>query len=97
MLLAIVNPSAEIREGFENFSVLTTDGRRLNGFLVDRDNQLVVLRGTDGQNVVLEQGEIDDMRAAGQSLMPDGLLDKLTDEQVRDLFAYLRSTQPLNN
>ena len=27
--------------------------------------------------------------------MPEGLLDNLTAQQVRDLFAYLRSTQPL--
>jgi hypothetical protein len=29
------------------------------------------------------------------SLMPEGLLDTLTEQQTRDLFAYLRSTQPL--
>ena len=27
--------------------------------------------------------------------MPEGLLNDLSDQQVRDLFAYLRSTQPL--
>jgi len=32
-----------------------------------------------------------------KSLMPEGLLRDLTDQQVRDLFAYLRSTQPLND
>jgi len=35
------------------------------------------------------------MKAAGVSLMPEGLLDTFNDQQVRDLFAYLRSTQPL--
>jgi hypothetical protein len=28
--------------------------------------------------------------------MPEGLLDGLRDQEVRDLFAYLRSAQPLN-
>ena len=37
------------------------------------------------------------MKAAGMSLMPEGLLDPLSEQQVRDLFAYLRSTQPLAN
>ena len=27
--------------------------------------------------------------------MPEGLLKDLSEQQVRDLFAYLRSTQPL--
>jgi putative heme-binding domain-containing protein len=97
LLLHIVNPSAEIREGYEGFVIETTDDRTLTGFLVERDRATVVLRGLDGQNVTLQQQEILEMKAAGLSLMPEGLLDGLPDQQVRDLFAYLRSTQPLAN
>ena len=32
---------------------------------------------------------------AGRSLMPEGLLDDLSDEQLRGLFAYLRISQPI--
>jgi putative membrane-bound dehydrogenase-like protein len=96
MLLHIVNPSAEIREGFETYLATTQDGRSLTGFMVERDNRMVVLRTTDGQDIRLERANLDDLRALPQSLMPEGLLDGLADQQVRDLFAYLRSTQPLN-
>jgi putative heme-binding domain-containing protein len=95
MLLAIVNPSAEIREGFENYSVETRDGRSLSGFLVEQDNRTIVLRGLDNQNVTLARAELEELKAAGLSLMPEGLLDSFTEQQTRDLFAYLRSTQPL--
>ena len=95
MLLGIVNPSAEIREGFENYSVETQDGRSLSGFLVEQDNRTIVLRGLDNQNVTLARAELVELKAAGMSLMPDGLLDGFTEQQARDLFAYLRSTQPL--
>jgi putative heme-binding domain-containing protein len=95
MLLNIVNPNAEIREGYENYLVTTKDGRTLSGFLADKDNRVVVLRGIDGVNQVLAQEQIQEMKSAGLSLMPSGLLDSLKEEQVRDLFAYLRSTQPL--
>jgi putative heme-binding domain-containing protein len=95
MLLNIVNPSAEIREGYENFAVETKDGRMLSGFLADKDNRVVVLRGNDGENLTLAQDQIAEMKPAGVSLMPEGLLDGLSEQQVRDLFAYLRSTQPL--
>ena len=97
MLLHIVNPSAEIREGYENFQIETKDERSLNGFLVERDAKVVVIRGADGQNISVEQKDIAEMKAAGMSLMPEGLLDPLSEQQVRDLFAYLRSTQPLAN
>jgi len=97
MLLNIVNPNAEVREGYESFFVETRDDRTLSGFLVERDHHVVVLRGVDGQNVTLNREEIAEMKAAGLSLMPEGLLDNLDEQQVRDLFAYLRSTQPLAN
>ncbi len=95
MLLHIVNPSAEIREGFENYLVVTEDGRALNGFLVEKDDKIVVLRGIDGQSIVIARDKIEEMRALPQSLMPEGLLKALKDQEVRDLFGYLRSTQPL--
>ena len=41
--------------------------------------------------------QIDEMVRERKSLMPEGLLKDLTDRQVRDLFAYLHSSQPLNN
>lgn len=95
LLLNVINPSAEIREGFENYSVLTDAGRIVTGFLVEQDNQVVVLRGVDGQNVVIPRENIEEMIANQQSIMPEGLLDKLSDDQIKHLFAYLRSTQPL--
>jgi putative membrane-bound dehydrogenase-like protein len=97
ILLNVVNPSAEIREGFESFLVLTGDGRALNGFLYDQDPQVVVLRGADGQNVTIPRDNIEEMIQQKQSLMPEGLLKDLTDQQVRDLFAFLRTSQPLND
>ena len=97
LLLNIVNPNAEIREGYESFLVETKDGRSLTGFRADQDATVVVLRTPDGQTVPLPRAEIASMEPAGASLMPEGLLSNLSDQQVRDLFAYLRSTQPLND
>jgi putative heme-binding domain-containing protein len=95
MLTNILQPSLEIREGYETYMVQTDDGRLLSGFIADQDAGVVVLRGIDGKNVVVPRGTIEDMRAAPISLMPEGLLQGLSPEQVRDLFAYLRATQPL--
>ncbi len=97
LLLNIVNPSAEIREGYEAYSVETRDGRNFTGFLVDRDAQGIVLRTSDGRTLSLASKDVEAMERASGSLMPEGLLSGLSDTQVRDLFAYLRSTQPLND
>lgn len=97
MLLHIVNPNAEIREGFENYMVESEDGRLISGLKVDEDKNVVVIRGEDKQDVVISQSDIIEISALPNSLMPEGLLDELTEQMRRDLFAYLRSTQPLNN
>ena len=96
VMINVVNPSLEIREGFENYIIITTDGRVVNGFLADKDSQVVVLRGVDGQNLIFRRDEIEDMRAIKRSVMPEGTVKKLTDQQIRDLFAYLRASQPVN-
>ena len=94
MLISIINPNAEIREGFQYYGVQTKDGRSLSGFLVERDAQILVLRGLEGEDITLRQSEVKELQPIGRSLMPEGLLDHLDDTQLRNLFAYLRISQP---
>jgi putative heme-binding domain-containing protein len=94
MLLNIVNPSAEVREGYAGTIVATTDGRTLTGVLAEADKNVVVLRGGDGKELTLARDAIEEMKPTKTSIMPEGLLKDLSEQQVRDLFAYLRSTQP---
>jgi putative heme-binding domain-containing protein len=95
MLLHVVNPNAEIREGFETYTVLTNEGRVVSGFLYDQDKHVVVIRGADGQNITIARNTIEEMQKQPRSLMPEGLLDKSSDQEIRDLFAFLRSSQPV--
>ena len=95
MLLNIVNPSAEIREGYSTSIVAMTDGRVLSGVVVEADQNVVILRDGDGKELALARSEIDAIKPGANSIMPEGQLESLSDQQVRDLFAYLRSTQPL--
>lgn len=95
LLTSVVDPRAEIREGFVNNTLTTTDGRTLNGFVVDKDNAVVVLRGLDGQDVSIPRAEVREMKASPVSVMPEGLLTGLSDQELRDFFAYLRISQPI--
>jgi putative heme-binding domain-containing protein len=94
MLASLINPSGEIREGYANYTIATLDGRTLGGLLVDQDTRIVVLRNAEGRDVVLRRDEIEEMKASPVSLMPEGLLNGMADRDLRDLFAYLRGTQP---
>jgi len=96
LLRNVIDPSAEVREGYETVQVATTDGRVVAGFLVEKDPNVLVLRVADGRDLVIRRDEVEELRPVRRSLMPEGLLKTLNDQQVRDLLAYLRSSQPLN-
>ena len=95
LLLAIVKASAEIREGYEPFVLTMRDGTVHSGFLAAQDATRVVLRDMAGLTVTVERSAIASLQGMGASLMPEGLLSDMDDAGVRDLFAYLRITQPL--
>jgi putative heme-binding domain-containing protein len=97
LLPSILDPSREIREGFEQMHVQTRDGRLLSGFLTDRTDKLLILRGIDGSDAVVEQSQVESTYVSPRSLMPEGLLAGLSDQQLRDFFAYLRIAQPIRN
>ena len=94
MLLSVVNPAAEIREGYAGYLVATRDGRTIGGLLVDQDPRVVVLRSVEGRDVSIDRDEIEEMEVSRTSIMPEGLLAGMSDREVRDLFAYLRGNQP---
>ncbi|XZE52337.1 PVC-type heme-binding CxxCH protein [Planctomycetaceae bacterium SH139] len=90
--LAIVDPSAAIREEFTAYQLLTLDGQLLVGLLVDQSAQAVTLRTAEGQTLRIAREDIETLKASPVSLMPEGLLDSLTDQQRSDLLKYLSST-----
>jgi putative heme-binding domain-containing protein len=94
MLMAIINPSAEVREGFETLTVATVDGRLLSGFKLEENSETIVLRTADGQTATIPREDIDELAPSRTSLMPVGLLDTLSEPQIRDLLAFLSSTTP---
>ncbi len=95
LLMNVLAPDAEIREGYETYTIVTEEGRILTGLVTQQDKNVVVVRSAADQETSLPRDSIEEMQANPQSLMPAGLLEKFTDQQLRDLFAYLRATQPL--
>lgn len=87
--LAMADPSAAIREEYTTYRVLTTDGQVASGLLIDRSEGGVVLRTAEGQTLRFSTEEIDSYDASPVSLMPDNVVGNLSDDQLRDLLAYI--------
>jgi putative heme-binding domain-containing protein len=94
MLLNIVDPSATIREGYTLFHVRTKDKRTFVGFVDERDTNRLVIRDPAGQRTPVATADIEKERALPTSLMPEGLLDGLSDQELKDFFAYVSSAAP---
>jgi putative membrane-bound dehydrogenase-like protein len=90
ILANILDPSSEISREFRMSIVATKDGRVITGLVIESTPaRLVIQTATD--RVTLPAEEVDEIRLSELSIMPEGQLDKLTREQVRDLIAYLAS------
>ncbi len=89
LLENILDPSAVVTADYRMVVVATDDGRVLNGIVKARNDRTLTLQ-TQNESITLERKAIEEERPSTASLMPDGLLKDLSDEEVRDLFAYLR-------
>jgi putative membrane-bound dehydrogenase-like protein len=88
LLENIVDPSALVAADYRMAVVATNDGRVLNGIIKRRTDRTLSLQ-TQTEAITIDRSEIAELRPSPSSLMPDGLLDKLTDTEVRALIAYL--------
>jgi putative membrane-bound dehydrogenase-like protein len=92
LLENIVDPSAVVTKEFRATVLRLHDGRVLTGLVTTQSDKVLTL-ATQDHSVQIDQNEIEEIVQTAQSTMPEGLLAQLTPEQVRDLFAYLRSTR----
>lgn len=88
-LVGILDPSAEIREGYGAYLAKLKDGQTLMGMIVQQDAGTLVLKDMAGQKHAARTSDVEKLDAFPQSMMPEGLLGGLDDAAVRDLFAYL--------
>ena len=95
LVLSVVDPSAYIREEYTAFRVRTKGGQTLIGLITERGPNQITLEDAAQQKTVVPKDQIIEERALPTSLMPEGLLDGLSDQQVRDLFKYLSTPGPL--
>ena len=91
LIESIVAPSSTFAQGYENYMVVTIDGQIASGRIVRQSGRTVVLQGAGGQEQRFHEADIEEMTRQPVSIMPDGLDQKLSRAQLRDLLAYLKS------
>ena len=91
VLRNIIDPNAAIEAAYRIFQVKLKAGEVIEAFYVSEDATAYVLRQPGGADRRVPKAEVASAQYLRRSLMPEGLLDGFTDDQVTDLFAYLKT------
>lgn len=87
----IVDPSAEIRPQYIAHVAVTHAGRVLTGLLAESNERTITLLDAKNVRTVINREDLEELQESSVSLMPEKLLDELSDQQIRDLLAWLQS------
>lgn len=90
LIESLAMPSATFAQGYEPLRVELNSGDTLNGMRARQLDEAFVLRDASGAETRLRSEEIKRVERSDVSIMPDGLLNGLTREEIRDLLAYLQ-------
>jgi len=86
----IVDPSASVGADFRAMVVELKSGRILTGVVSEQNERTLILQ-TAQEPVTIDRQEIEESNVTPLSIMPDALLQNLSEEQIRDLIGYLMS------
>ena len=93
LLEAILFPSASFARGYEPVIVTTQSGETHSGVLrSDLTDAVVLVTGAGAEARILRR-EIVDMQPGAVSVMPPGLAEQLSREELADLLAFLKATR----
>jgi putative membrane-bound dehydrogenase-like protein len=90
ILESVVLPSATLAQGYDVLNVRFKDGETATGIRVGKSEDPLVLRDASGKEMRYRQDTIESVGRSKVSLMPEGLLQQLTHEEIRDLLAFLQ-------
>ncbi|OWK45617.1 PVC-type heme-binding CxxCH protein [Fimbriiglobus ruber] len=91
ILESIVEPSKEIKEGYQSYKAVTVNGQVFTGLKVSETPQAVVIREANGHDVRIGKEDLDELSVSKVSLMPDNVISQLSYDQFIDLLAFLKN------
>jgi putative heme-binding domain-containing protein len=91
LLESIVFPSLSLVRSYESVIVVTADGVSHNGLIRSESPEEVVLATGPNQELRLPRGDIEEQKPSKVSIMPAGLDKQLSEQELADLLAFLRS------
>ncbi|HLJ12009.1 MAG TPA: PVC-type heme-binding CxxCH protein [Planctomycetaceae bacterium] len=93
LLEAIVFPSASFVRSFEPVAIVTKSGKTYNGLVKSDLLDEIVLATGPKEEARIARDDIEEMRPSNVSVMPSGLDQQLSPQDLADLIAFLRAAK----
>ncbi len=90
LLEIILDPNREVDPKYASYSVLLSDDRVFAGIISEEAASQIVLAEAGGKRHTIARSDIEQLRSTGVSLMPVGLEQQITPEQMNQLISYLK-------
>ncbi|MEY4566884.1 MAG: hypothetical protein RLY14_1854, partial [Planctomycetota bacterium] len=90
---AILYPSVSFVRSYEPVAVMTSDGDVISGLMVEETTDAITLIQAADQRTRLKRSDIEEIRPGKTSVMPAGLEQILTIEELADLIALLETSK----
>jgi putative heme-binding domain-containing protein len=96
VLREILDPSHQVDPKYTLYNVQMADGKLLSGIVTaqDRETVTIVSNPEKPEPIVLRRSNIDEMLKTSSSLMPKGLLDRFTQDEIFELLSLLVNATP---
>lgn len=94
LLVEILDPSRVVTPDHVAHELRMKDGRSWTGLVASETSTRITLRFPGAPDMSVAKADVAELRSTGRSLMPDGLEDGWTREDVAGLVAYLRAPDP---
>src|SRR5262249_15757838 len=94
ILKDILEPSAKINEKYQTYRFELKSGKQLQGIILKEEGgQVTVIENplAKAEPVTFKRNDVDVQEKVPASIMPKGLLDKLTRDEILDLLAFIAS------
>jgi putative membrane-bound dehydrogenase-like protein len=91
LLEAILDPSREVDPKYTGYTILLDNGTVLTAVILQESGQQIVVGEAGGKQTTLDRSSIEEMKSSGLSLMPNGLEDQISPQQMAELIQYLKS------
>jgi putative heme-binding domain-containing protein len=89
LIESILDPSAQIPEGFHATTIATSAGRFVTGIVKSESATEVTLQDVEGKRIVIPVRDVESRAVSTVSLMPAGLANGMSPGEFTDLIAYL--------